>query len=113
MQSRRLDPDLENAVFRIVQEALTNVERHSGADEGEVDLSERDGRLRIEVRDRGVGFDPLAVSDGRFGLEGVQERARLAGGTASIESAPGKGTRVVVDLPITAPGAARAADDDV
>lgn len=98
--SPRFAPDLENAVFRIVQEALANVERHSQARAGEVHLTEQDGQLRVEVRDRGVGFDPQAVGEGHYGLEGVKERARLAGGSATIESAPGKGTSVVVVLPV-------------
>jgi signal transduction histidine kinase len=100
MKSRRLAPDLENAVFRIVQEALANVERHSGSGAGDVDITESDGHLRLEVRDRGVGFDPQAVGEGHFGLEGVKERAQLAGGSATIKSSPGMGTTVVVVLPI-------------
>jgi len=93
-------PPLENAVFRIVQEALANVRHHSGADRVRVELDQIGDRLRIEVRDWGVGFDPDKTPGERFGLRGVRERTRLLGGIMSIRSAPGKGTRIVVDLPM-------------
>jgi signal transduction histidine kinase len=107
MQAERLPGELETTIFRIVQEALTNVERHAESARAEVSITERDGVIRIEVRDRGVGFDPEAVVDGHFGLEGIRERARLSGGSAAIESAPGKGTTVTVELPIAAEDALR------
>ena len=91
---------LEGTIFRIVQEALTNIKRHSKASRAEVKLSERDGMIRVEVRDWGVGFDPALVSKDRFGLEGIRKRAELMGGSAEIKTAPGEGTRVCVDLPI-------------
>lgn len=96
----RLDPMVEGALFRIVQEALTNVKRHSQSDSASVEMIHKDGRLRVEIRDRGVGFDPDAVSSERFGLRGIRERARLFGGQATIDSAPGDGTRITVELPI-------------
>jgi signal transduction histidine kinase len=99
MPAERLFPDLETTIFRIVQEALTNVERHSHSKQAEVYVGQRDGTIRIEVRDWGNGFDPEAVADGHFGLEGIRERARLAGGWATIQSAVGRGTEVVVELP--------------
>jgi PAS domain S-box-containing protein len=101
VQFDRLEPLLEGTIFRIVQEALTNVRRHSKALRAEVKLVETDGRLRLEVRDWGVGFDPGSVPDDRFGLEGIRKRADLVGGQAHITSACGEGTRVVVDLPVT------------
>jgi PAS domain S-box-containing protein len=104
MKPRRLAADLEDAVFRIVQEALTNVERHSHCHAAKVRVAERDGRLHVEISDRGVGFDPRAVADGHYGLEGVKERARLAGGSATITSAPGNGTKVLVVLPVAVLG---------
>lgn len=97
----RLDPLFEGTIFRIVQEALTNVRRHSGAPEAEVRLIETDGRLHLEVRDWGIGFDPDDVPDDRFGLQGMRKRADLVGGQAQIISVRGEGTRVVVDLPVT------------
>jgi len=99
----RLDPVLENAIFRIVQEALANACEHSGSDRVVVELVQQGYHLQIEVRDWGVGFDPDAVGEGCFGVEGILQRARLLGGNASIDSAEGQGTRVVVRLPIVVP----------
>jgi signal transduction histidine kinase len=96
----RLDPLLEGTIFRIVQEALHNVQRHSRATKAEVKLIQHDGRLRIEVYDNGVGFAPDEVADDRFGVAGIRKRAALFGGEAQIVSSPGQGTRVVVDMPL-------------
>ena len=96
----RLAAILENAVYRIVQEGLTNAWKHSRSKKVNVGLVQRGDRLRIVIRDRGAGFDPRSVAEGRFGLEGIRERARLLGGGSLIESAPGKGTRIIVDLPV-------------
>jgi PAS domain S-box-containing protein len=104
MKPERLAAELETTVFRIVQEALTNLERHSQASRGDVMITRRGGALRIEVRDDGIGFDPDAVAEGHYGLEGLRERARLAGGSACVKSAVGKGTQVVVDLPLVGHG---------
>jgi signal transduction histidine kinase len=100
LDSERLEPSLENAVFRIIQESLTNARRYSQSERVVVRLTQRDDHIRIEVQDWGVGFNPERVGDGHFGLEGIQERARLFGGSAAIKSAPGKGTRIVVELPV-------------
>ena len=96
----RFAPVVEAALFRIVQEALTNVQRHSQSKFAQVVLKQRDATLRLEVRDFGVGFDTDSVGGGHFGLQGIRERARLLGGTASIQSAPGEGTEIVVEVPI-------------
>jgi PAS domain S-box-containing protein len=96
----RLAPPLESAVFRIVQEALSNIRKHSGSKSAVVKLLEHDGRLLLEVRDAGRGFHPEKVSGERFGLQGIRQRARLLGTTAEIISAPGQGTVVRVDLPL-------------
>jgi PAS domain S-box-containing protein len=96
----RLFPDLETTIFRIVQEALTNVERHSGVTQGSVGIRQHEETIRIEVRDQGQGFDLEGVGEGHFGLEGIRERARLMGGSAVIQSSPGRGTEVVVELPV-------------
>jgi PAS domain S-box-containing protein len=98
----RLDPLLEGTIFRIVQEALTNIKRHSRAKRAEVKLLERGKLLYLEIRDWGVGFDMTQVSDDRFGLKGIRKRADLLGGHAKIVSKPGEGTRIIVDLPLTA-----------
>ncbi len=95
-----LTKDAELAVFRIVQEALTNVRRHSGARQATVSISPTAQGLRVMIADDGQGFDtrPLGdlASQGKFGLIGLAERARLAGGSARIESTPGHGTRITI-----------------
>jgi two-component system sensor histidine kinase DegS len=96
----RLDPLLESTVFRIVQEALRNVRRHSRAKQVNVLLIECDGRLRIEIHDDGVGFDPGSVPADRFGVAGICKRAALFAGHAEVNSAPGQGAHVIVDLPL-------------
>lgn len=96
----RLDPKLEGAVFRIVQEALTNVRKHAQTDHAAVQLKEHDGSLEVVVRDQGVGFDPNGVSAKRFGLRGIRERARLFDGTVEIESALNQGTMIRVQFPV-------------
>ncbi|MCE9545376.1 MAG: PAS domain-containing protein [Planctomycetia bacterium] len=97
----RLAPLFEGSVFRIVQEALNNVSRHSQAASAEISLAQLDRRLILEIRDEGLGFEPDLVPADRFGIRGIVERARLFGGSATIESRPGKGTLIVVKLPIS------------
>ncbi len=96
----RLDAILEGTVFRIVQEALTNAKRYSQSATAVVKLVQRDQQVVLEIRDQGVGFEPDKVSEGHFGLQGIIERARLFGGHATIESAPGQGCCIVVELPV-------------
>jgi PAS domain S-box-containing protein len=96
----RLAPPLETAIFRIVQESLSNACRHSGSDRVRVALSELDGHVHLDVSDWGGGFDPQHVDPRCFGLRGILERARLLGGRATFLTAPGKGTRIHVELPI-------------
>jgi len=100
IRSQRLARPLESTVFRIVQETLTNAQRHSRSDKVRVELLQTDDHIRIVVQDWGVGFDPHKVSEARLGLKGIRERARLFGGRATIDTAPGRGTRVVVELPV-------------
>jgi PAS domain S-box-containing protein len=96
----RFAPEVETAAFRIVQEALTNVARHARVTEVEVSLEARADGLELRIEDRGIGFElATARPGGSGGLAGMQERARLLGGRVLIESAPGKGTRLVADLP--------------
>ncbi len=103
VQFDRLDPRFEQTVYRIVQEALTNVRRHSGAEAATVDITQQQGHLHIEVRDSGSGFVPAHVPSDRFGIRGIQERARLFGGSAKIISAPGEGATVSVTIPLPQP----------
>lgn len=99
-RSPRLPPLMESALFRICQEALTNIRKHSKATHAQVELVEEADRVRLEISDNGVGFNPAEVTARTFGLQGIHERARLLGGRASIDSAPGAGTRVDVQLPV-------------
>ncbi len=100
VQFDRLPSVLENAVYRMAQEALNNACGHSRSERIELTLRQEGGKLHLEVRDWGVGFDPQAVPEDHFGLEGIRERARLLGGELRIESEPGKGTVVKITLPI-------------
>jgi PAS domain S-box-containing protein len=90
----------EIAAFRIVQEALTNVARHSGARDVNVEVWIVDRMLHLGVEDRGRGFDASAVAGPAQGIAGMRERALLAGGMLTIESSVGNGTRVAATLPL-------------
>lgn len=96
----RLVPLLENAIYRIIQEALNNACKYSQSDRVRITLLQQKDRLRIEIRDWGVGFNPKKVKEGSYGLTGIRERARLLGGKFRLNSAVGKGTRIVVELPL-------------
>ncbi|MHB1036945.1 MAG: PAS domain S-box protein [Pirellulales bacterium] len=104
LEVERLAPPLESAIFRIIQESLTNVRRHSHAEKARVQLVQEGQSVRIEVRDWGAGFDVDRVEPSHFGLQGISERARLLGGTATISSAPGAGTCICVVLPLVDAG---------
>jgi signal transduction histidine kinase len=93
----RLEADLETAVYRLVQEALTNIAKHAHANRVRVAVTESDGQLSIEVQDDGSGFDPKTASRG-FGLAGMRERVNLADGTLIIESSE-RGTLLRARLP--------------
>lgn len=97
----RLPSHLETALYRIAQEALTNVARHARVNAVTVRLWVDDARVGIQVQDLGAGFDPAAALDARAscGLAGMRERAELLGGEFSVESGPGKGALVTVELP--------------
>ena len=96
----RLAPELGNAVFRILRELLTNACRHSGSEEVRLEVARSKDRLRLEVEDWGIGFDLEKVNGKAFGLQEVQQRAKLLGGEVVFDSAPGKGTRIVVTFPV-------------
>lgn len=96
----RLSPVTEVAAYRIVQEALTNVARHSRAAHCLVSLMRLSSKVVVEVADDGTGFDPASMRNaGGFGLVGIRERAANLGGTFCLDSAPGRGTRITVELP--------------
>jgi len=99
---RRFPSEIETAAYRIVQEALTNVVRHSRAQEVIVRLWTTDKTLSVQVEDLGVGFDRDAAISAHIssGLSGMRERAALLGGRLSIESTPGSGTHLTAEFPI-------------
>ena len=97
-EEERLGGDLETTVYRVVQEALTNVAKHAQAEHVRIAISAAEGELRIEVQDDGVGFDPQSAGEG-FGVAGMQERVALAGGTLSLDSGE-RGTLLRACLPM-------------
>jgi signal transduction histidine kinase len=98
---RRFDPQVEITAFRFVQEALTNVARHAGVTKAKVDIWAGAEFLGVRIEDAGRGFDVGAALAARSsGLEGMRERSRLAGGRLDIESEPGRGTRLSLELPL-------------
>lgn len=101
LDSPHLPRLVENTLLRAAQEGLANARRHSRSDKVRVDLVQHGGTVRLQIRDWGCGFDPDEVREGSFGLEGIRQRARMLGGQARIESAPGRGTSVTVDLPLS------------
>jgi two-component system sensor histidine kinase UhpB len=100
---RRIERDLplstqeELVVYRVAQEALTNVARHAGAQHAELSLTHENGSVVLRVRDDGAGADPAEL-DSSYGIRGMRERAMLIGAQLSIESAPGRGTEIVLRI---------------
>ena len=91
---------VERGAYRIIQEALTNARRHSRSANVRLKLFQYRKGLRISIEDWGVGFDPTKVDNSRVGLAGIREQAKLLGGHATVESASGKGTRIIAEIPI-------------
>jgi len=102
---RRLGGNLEAVAYRIVQEALSNIERHARAGHVLVEVAFHEALLGLRIVDDGIGFDPRqGVRPGALGLSGMAERARLAGGRFAVDSTPGGGTTIRVELPVDEPG---------
>lgn len=99
-QIDRLAAPLETAVFRMVQEGLANACRHSRSEKVRVAVVGIEQAVHIEIQDWGTGFDLSQVAERCFGLRGIRARANLLGGQAAIETAPGMGTRIAVELPL-------------
>jgi len=99
----RLPIGIETAIFRIVQEVLTNVAKHAQARQVDIILERMDGLIQLSISDDGVGFDPKALRQVKkqpgWGLITIEERAKALGGHISVESMPGRGTRVMVQMP--------------
>ena len=95
---------MELAIFRVVQECLTNIHRHSGSKTARINIARENGSVRIEVRDEGKGISPERMAEiqsrgSGVGIAGIRERLRQFGGTMTIESDEG-GTRVVANIPV-------------
>ena len=103
VQFDRLAQLLEGTLYRIVQESLTNVRRHAQTDRVAISLTQNGDHMELVIRDEGAGFDLAAVPPERFGLRGIQERARLFGGHAVVRTQLGAGTKVHVVLPLSLP----------
>jgi len=99
----RFPEELETAIYRIVQEALTNAGKHSGTDRVVIELARHNGDVCLEIQDFGRGFDVQASRGNRLGLLGMTERVRLLGGECSIESRPDAGTRITARVPLQPP----------
>jgi signal transduction histidine kinase len=106
-EARRLDPELESTIYRVVQEALTNVSRHAEATSAVVSISERDGVVRVSVTDDGKGppeesrLGPRGDGlEGGFGMSGMRERAELVGGELEMLGAPERGTTIRLTVPL-------------
>ena len=100
---RRFPAAFETALFRVCQEAMSNIARHAHAESVLIQLSEQEGVIRIEIEDDGRGFEPEHVSHAErrhFGLMGIEERVEILGGKVTIDSAPGQGTRVRLEVPL-------------
>jgi signal transduction histidine kinase len=93
-----LDPELQTAIYRLVQEALTNVARHARATRVDVGVVREGDEIRIRVADDGAGFDAHRPTEG-FGLAGMHERARAMGGTLAVGPGPAGGTMIAVRVP--------------
>jgi signal transduction histidine kinase len=94
-----VSPEKEQAILRIVGEALSNAARHAHASTVGIRLDQREGPLLVAVSDDGRGFDADIQADRGFGLRGMCERARLVGGDVRLVSEPGRGTRVEIAMP--------------
>jgi signal transduction histidine kinase len=111
----RLLGQIEDTVYRLVQEALNNAARHSETDRATVEVTEAEESIQVRIEDDGRGFDPGDETDG-FGLRGMRERVALTGGTLEVRSAPGAGTAIAATLPARhrqgSPGATTTRESD-
>ncbi|HET8607209.1 MAG TPA: GAF domain-containing sensor histidine kinase [Gaiellaceae bacterium] len=96
----RLPPEIETVLYRLVQEALTNVVKHAGAESVSIVVARRDGGVSAVVEDDGRGFAPQEVRADALGLVGMRERLAVLGGTLAVESRPRAGTTLVASLPL-------------
>ncbi len=99
-EEQRLQPNFEVAIFRLIQECLTNGIKHGAFTEAWVKLEWAKHKMNIIVKDNGIGFDPKVVKEKSFGLIGMQERVDLLEGTMKIVSSPGNGTTILFSIPL-------------
>src|SRR5689334_5255301 len=93
-----LAPEVEQCIYRVAQEALTNVARHAGARSLRVALTHDNGALTLTISDDGRGFDPAAVNGTHYGLKGLRERAEMIGATLEVSSRPEQGTSIQLEI---------------
>ncbi len=98
----RLENSMEISLFRIIQELITNVIRHANATEAVIHLTKHDDHLNIMIEDNGVGFDAsgITLQAGGMGIKSIDKRVAFLNGTMNIESAPGQGTTVIIEIPL-------------
>ena len=109
---RRLPPEAETALYRIVQEALTNVVKHAAARRVSITLVRKEASAVVVIEDDGRGFDPEAVRAGALGFTGMRERVELVGGRLTVEASPGAGTTLVAEVHVATARPPRTAAHD-
>ena len=97
----KLEATTELVIYRVVQEATTNIAKYAKARNVWVVLDSREGHVEVTVRDDGIGFDPEAQRRSAYGLVGMRFRVEAEGGTLTLTTAPGQGTTILVKLPET------------
>jgi signal transduction histidine kinase len=104
MDEKRLPPEIETALYRMIQEGLTNIVRHAEAHTVSICIEYSDDKVLVVIEDDGKGFDVTSVrhQDGHLGLYGIQERAELLAGKVEIESQIGQGTSLFIEIPVIA-----------
>lgn len=96
-----LSPAIQHSIYRLLQEAISNIRRHSNASHVRIALQPRAGRVWLQIEDDGCGFDADHTVEGNYGLLGMRRRVERMGGTFTLQTAPGQGTRITIDLPPT------------
>jgi two-component system sensor histidine kinase DegS len=100
IRDERLPPEAETALYRIVQEALTNIVKHAQARNVSIVLTRKAASVAAVIEDDGLGFDPTQTREGGFGIEGMRERVGLLDGRLEVESNPKSGTTLVAEVPV-------------
>jgi signal transduction histidine kinase len=101
-----VDPGVALYLYRIAQEALHNIAKHSRARDASVHLTHERDQVHLHIEDSGVGFDPMVVDGGGLGLLSMRERVGILNGKLAINASPGQGTRIGVSIPVSSPSEA-------